>query len=75
MRRLGFAALIAAGMVVMGHAVSRKVDFSQDAVDQPPKGFEFGHTAGVGRAGKCAIALLLGVVTCGAFVDGLRWLF
>ena len=34
----------------MGHAQTRKVDFTQDAVDQPPKGFEFGHTAGVGKA-------------------------
>jgi hypothetical protein len=52
MRRLGFAALIAAGIVVMGHAETRKVDFTQDAVDQPPKGFEFGHTAGVGKPGR-----------------------
>jgi hypothetical protein len=33
-------------------AASRTVDFNQDATDQPPKGFEFGHTAGVGRPGK-----------------------
>ena len=52
MQRLGFAALIAAGIVVMGHAETRKVDFTQDAVDQPPKGFEFGHTAGVGKPGR-----------------------
>jgi hypothetical protein len=52
MRRLEFAALIAAGLVAMGHAESRKVDFTQDSVDQPPKGFEFGHTAGVGKPGR-----------------------
>jgi hypothetical protein len=52
MRRLGFAALIAAGTVVMGHAETRTVDFTQDAVDQPPKGFEFGHTANVGKPGR-----------------------
>jgi hypothetical protein len=52
MRGLGFAALIAAGIVVMGHAATRKADFTQDAVDQPPKGFEFGHTAGVGKPGR-----------------------
>jgi hypothetical protein len=52
MRRLGFAALIAAGTVVMGHAEARKIDFTQDAVDQPPKGFEFGHTANVGKPGR-----------------------
>ena len=52
MRRLGFAVLIAAGTIVMGQAETRKVDFTQDAVDQPPSGFEFGHTAGVGKPGK-----------------------
>jgi hypothetical protein len=31
---------------------TRKVDFSGDAVGQPPKGFEFGHTANVGAPGK-----------------------
>jgi len=36
-------------------AATRKVDFTQDAVDQPPKGFEFGHTARVGRAGKWVV--------------------
>jgi hypothetical protein len=55
MRRLGFAVLIAAGSVVMGHAETRKVDFTQDATDQPPKGFEFGHTAGVGKPGKWVV--------------------
>ena len=52
MRRLGFAVLIAAGTIVVGQAEMRKVDFTQDAVDHPPKGFEFGHTAGVGKPGK-----------------------
>jgi 3-keto-disaccharide hydrolase len=55
MQRLGFAAVIAAGIVVMGHAETRKVDFTQDALGQPPKGFEFGHTAGVGSPGKWLI--------------------
>ena len=55
MRRLGFAALIAAGMVIMGRAETRKVDFTQDAADQSPKGFEFGHTAGVGKPGRWII--------------------
>jgi hypothetical protein len=39
-------------MVAMGHAATRKVDFTQDTVDQPPRGFEFGHTAGVGKPGS-----------------------
>jgi hypothetical protein len=51
MRKLGFAALIATGIVVMGRAEMRKVDFNQDAIDHAPKGFEFEHTAGVGAPG------------------------
>lgn len=34
---------------------TRKVDFNQDAVDQPPRGFEFGYTAGVGKPGKWVV--------------------
>lgn len=41
--------------VVVAHAASRTVDFSQDTVDEPPKGFEFGHTAGVGPPGNWVI--------------------
>jgi hypothetical protein len=55
MERLGFAALIAAGIVVMALAETRKADFTQDGLDQPPKGFEFGHTAGVGKPGKWVV--------------------
>jgi hypothetical protein len=40
------------GAAIVAHAASRKVDFSRDATNQPPTGFEFGHTAGVGRPGK-----------------------
>ncbi len=39
----------------MAHAATRKVDFTQDAVGQPPAGFEFGHTAGVGKPGTWVI--------------------
>ena len=39
----------------MTHAATRNIDFSQDAVGQPPKGFEFGHTADVGRPGKWVV--------------------
>ena len=39
----------------MALAGTRKVDFNQDAVDQPPKGFEFGYTAGVGKPGKWVV--------------------
>lgn len=37
------------------HAATRTVDFTADNIDQPPKGFEFGHTAGVGRPGRWVI--------------------
>jgi Domain of Unknown Function (DUF1080) len=48
-------ALFVAGVAVMAEAATRKVDFTQDAVDQPPKGFEFGYTAGVGKPGKWVV--------------------
>jgi hypothetical protein len=41
--------------LAVAHAGSRRVDFSPDTVDQPPKGFEFGHTAGVGRSGRWVV--------------------
>jgi hypothetical protein len=47
--------LIAAGIVVMGRAETRRVDFNQDALDQAPKGFEFGHTAGAGQPGNWVV--------------------
>jgi hypothetical protein len=49
------AALFALGAAVMTQAQTRIVDFNQDAVDRPPKGFEFGHTAGVGKPGKWVV--------------------
>jgi Domain of Unknown Function (DUF1080) len=52
MRKTRFAALIVMGAVVMAHAEARKIDFTQDTVDQAPNGFEFGHTAGVGKPGR-----------------------
>lgn len=47
-----FMALIAFGATIVVQAASRKVDFSDDAVGQPPKGFQFGHTAKVGTPGQ-----------------------
>jgi hypothetical protein len=55
MRKTILAVLILVGATAMTMAQSRKVDFNQDAVDQPPKGFEFGYTAGVGKPGKWVI--------------------
>jgi hypothetical protein len=48
MRTMLFAALVAAVFAFE----TRKVDFQQDTVGQPPKGFLFGHTAKVGAPGK-----------------------
>ena len=43
------------GATVIVHGATRKVDFSDDTVGQPPKGFEFGHTAKAGAPGKWVI--------------------
>jgi hypothetical protein len=45
-------ALGALGATIVVYGANRKVDFSDDAVGQPPKGFEFGHTGKVGAPGK-----------------------
>src|SRR5215204_2902968 len=55
MRTMRLALLIAVAVTVMAHAATRKVDFAEGAVGQPPKGFEFGHTAGVGSPGQWVI--------------------
>ena len=46
---------VALGAMLAVHGATRKVDFSDDAVGQPPKGFEFGYTAKVGAPGKWVI--------------------
>jgi hypothetical protein len=45
-------AFVAVGATILLQAASQKVDFSDDAVGQSPKGFEFGHTAKAGAPGK-----------------------
>ena len=40
------------GMTLVVQGATRKVDFSDQAVGQTPKGFEFGHTAKAGAPGK-----------------------
>jgi hypothetical protein len=52
MTTMKYVPLLLMVTVMTLHSATRKVDFSQDAVDQPPKGFEFAHTARVGRPGK-----------------------
>ena len=53
--RKTFAILFVVGVAVMADATTRTIDFSQDTVDQPPKGFEFGHTANAGKPGKWVV--------------------
>ena len=50
-----FVAVVVLGMTLVMHGATRKVDFSDDAVGQPPKGFEFGHTAKAGAPGKWVV--------------------
>lgn len=47
-----FMALAALGATIVVQGASRKIDFSDDAVGQAPKGFEFGYTAKAGAPGK-----------------------
>lgn len=48
-------ATVVLGTAVLVHGATRKVDFSHDTVGQPPKGFEFGHTAKTGAPGKWVV--------------------
>jgi hypothetical protein len=50
-----FIAAIAVSMTLVVHGATRKVDFTDDAVGQAPKGFEFGHTAKVGAPGTWVV--------------------
>jgi hypothetical protein len=55
MRMTALVALLAFGAVAVTDAQTRTVDFTQDTAGQPPKGFEFGHTAKVGAPGTWVI--------------------
>jgi hypothetical protein len=46
---------LAVGATITVKGATRTVDFSSDAVGQPPKGFEFAHTGKVGAPGKWMI--------------------
>lgn len=48
-------AIVVVGATILLQGATRKVDFSDDAVGQPPKGFEFGHTAKVGAPGTWVV--------------------
>ena len=47
-----FMAFVVLGVTIVVYGATRKFDFSDDAVGQAPKGFEFGHTAKAGAPGK-----------------------
>ena len=46
---------VAVSASVLVHGATRTLDFSADAVGQPPKAFEFGYTAKVGAPGKWVV--------------------
>lgn len=50
-----FVMFVALGATIAVRAATRKVDFTDDAVGQPPKGFEFGHTAKTGAPGRWVV--------------------
>src|SRR5688572_26880664 len=47
-----FMAFVVLGVTIVVHGATRTLDFSDGAVGQAPKGFEFGHTAKAGAPGK-----------------------
>ena len=49
------AVCVVAGATVVIHGATRTVDFSADAVGQPPRGFQFGHTAKIGAPGTWVV--------------------
>lgn len=55
MRLAGCVALLAISAAGLTSAQTRIVDFTQDAVGQAPKGFEFGLTAKAGRPGRWVV--------------------
>jgi 3-keto-disaccharide hydrolase len=57
MRTMRLVLLVVLGVAAMAHAERRTVDFNQDVAEQPPKGFEFGHTAGVGKPGQWVVQM------------------
>ena len=53
--RNGIFIVTVVAMCVTVHGQMRKVDFEQDTVGQPPKGFMFGHTRKVGMPGRWVV--------------------
>lgn len=55
MRMMSLIVIMVLASVTLAYGQTRRVDFTADTVDQPPKGFEFGHTAEVGRPGRWVV--------------------
>jgi len=55
MHTIRTALLLAVTGATVLHAASRTADFSQDSVNQPPRGFEFGLTANEGKPGRWVV--------------------
>jgi hypothetical protein len=55
MRMTALVALVAVSAAAVTDAQTRGVDFTQDRVGQPPRGFEFGLTAKEGAPGRWVI--------------------
>jgi hypothetical protein len=47
--------ILVVAVVTPAFGQTRRADLAAEAVDQPPKGFDFGHTAGVGRPGRWVV--------------------
>lgn len=50
-----FIVMVALSAAIVVGSARRTIDFSDHTVGQPPKGFEFGHTAKVGAPGKWVV--------------------
>jgi hypothetical protein len=55
MRSISLVAVLVVTAVALAHTETRKVDFTQDSVGQPPRGFESGLTAKAGSPGKWVV--------------------
>src|SRR5688572_4485847 len=55
MRMVNLIVAVFVAAVVLVRGETRTADFTEDAVGQPPKGFEFGHTSKVGNPGKWVV--------------------
>lgn len=50
-----FVTCIVVTMTIVAMGATRKIDFSNDTIGQPPQGFEFGHTAKAGAPGRWVV--------------------